>query len=130
MVNTGISKFGGRLEFYYNGTWGTVCDDVWGISEAAVACRQMGFLGVSNSDNPLFGPGVSSQTIWLDDVVCRGSESRLIDCGHAIIGQNDCLHSEDVGIVCTNGEACWMIFVIVNIIIILLLCIICNCTIV
>ena len=106
MVNTGISKFGGRLEFYYNGTWGTVCDDVWGIREAAVACRQMGFLGVSNSDNPLFGPGVSPQTIWLDDVVCRGSESRLIDCGHAIIGQNDCLHSEDVGIVCTNGEAC------------------------
>ena len=106
-MDTGSTQFGGRLEFYYNGTWGTVCDDGWGTFDAAVACRQMGFLGVSNSDSPLFGFGVSAQTIWLDEVVCSGSESRLIDCSHAAIGNEDCMHSEDVGIVCTNGEV-WM----------------------
>ena len=104
MVNTGRTRFGGRLEFYYNNEWGTVCGDIWNSSDASVACRQLGFLGVRDGDSSRFGAGTSSQHIWLYDVECNGSESRLIDCSHASIGFDNCDHSEDVGITCIYGE--------------------------
>ena len=105
LVNTGSIQFGGRLEIFVSisSEWGTVCDNSWGSSDATVVCRQMGFVGVSVSDSSLFGSGASSQNILLDSVACRGSESQLIDCNYD--GNTaDCSHSEDVGIVCTNGE--------------------------
>ena len=41
----------GRLEIFYNGVWGTVCDDLFGANEAESACRQLGFFGYSRYDD-------------------------------------------------------------------------------
>ena len=101
----GQSRYEGRVDVYYNGQWGSICDDGWGIQEAQVICRQLGFgLAFAATNEAYFGSG--SGEIFLDDVGCSGDEEELGDCSHTGWGVNDCTHSEDAGVICnrTLGE--------------------------
>ena len=51
-----------------------------------------------------FGSG--SGGIFVDNVVCRGTESSLLECRHNTIGQHNCDHSEDAGVRC-GGTYCF-----------------------
>ena len=49
--------------------------------------------------------------IWLDNLNCFGSESRLESCSHNAIGTHDCSHREDVAISCfgTSPTPCELV---------------------
>ncbi|XP_052271750.1 deleted in malignant brain tumors 1 protein-like [Dreissena polymorpha] len=89
----------GRLEVFYNNTWGTVCDDDFNSSEAKVVCRMLGFTGVLVPlSSTTYGQGTGP--IWLDDVRCIGTESSLSYCRTRGWGEHNCGHHEDVGVDC------------------------------
>lgn len=94
------SRFAGRLEIFAQGVWGTVCDDLFGAADAEVVCRQLGFQG--GVARPLAAYGQGTGPILLDDVQCGGSELTLLSCPHQPVGSNNCIHAEDVSVVCDD----------------------------
>ncbi|XP_073725219.1 scavenger receptor cysteine-rich type 1 protein M130-like [Misgurnus anguillicaudatus] len=97
LVNGG-SHCAGRVEVLHDGQWGTVCGNDWDLTDAAVVCKEL------DCGEPLvivhFGEG--SGEIWMDDVDCRGSESSLKNCTSSGWGVNNCYHSLDIGVICSN----------------------------
>ena len=85
---------------YINGQWGTVCDDGWTTGSSTVLCRQLGFGNVGTFRS--YGAGPSQFPIYLDDVVCNGSEANILACSHLPLTTHNCGHSEDVGVTCSG----------------------------
>ena len=99
LVN-GPTNFEGRVEVCHNNKWGTVCDNSWSANDGIVACRQLGVSYVSVVTNAYYGEGEGQ--IWLENLLCTGSEHRLIDCNHQGFGINRCRHYQDAGLVCNS----------------------------
>ncbi len=89
--------------------WGVVCDDYWTNEEADVVCKAVGHeRSEPNAGRFLrsyFGAGTGP--FWLDDLLCNGDETSLLDCRVAngglardAIGVHNCRVSETVGVRC------------------------------
>ncbi|XP_069125491.1 LOW QUALITY PROTEIN: uncharacterized protein [Argopecten irradians] len=92
----GPGPYAGRLQVQHNGVHGTVCDDEFDNDNAQVVCRMLGFTGGIVSAE--FSAGVGQ--IWMDNVICDGTEKSLFHCQANEWGVHDCSHEEDVGVQC------------------------------
>ena len=101
---TGGSNYrNGRVEIFIepNNTWGTACSDGWDDQDTQVVCRQLGLSTTGGTVLLGFSPSTSLRVpIWLNNVNCNGSESRLIECQHKGLGNHNCDHDKDVFITC------------------------------
>lgn len=73
----------GRLEVFFEGSWGQVCANAFGGADAAVACRQLGFGAGTVASNLAVG---GQDVLVYPEVAltlpgCAGTEARLLDCG-------------------------------------------------
>ena len=48
--------------------------------------------------NLRFGQG--SGPIYFDELACRGNKTSILYCPGNPIGQHDCTHREDIGVIC------------------------------
>lgn len=106
-LQDGAAANEGRVEIYHDGVWGTVCDDLWDLTDADVACRQLGYPGAAEAweeFDSVVVPGVDPT--WLDNVECTGDESTLAECPANDWGDENCSHAEDAGVRCLLPGEC------------------------
>ena len=112
----GTNPLEGRVEICFYNQWGTMCGESWSANEAQVACRQLGYAsagkcvqksrGILDDSHHVAGAVAVSASFYESsdgpvvgsDAVCRGSESRLVDCGFD--RNSNCSHSNDLAIRC------------------------------
>ncbi|XP_065188628.1 scavenger receptor cysteine-rich type 1 protein M160-like [Sycon ciliatum] len=101
LVN-GKTPLEGRVEMFYKGKWGFVCDDLWSLADGEVLCRQLRYGPVIKVFYRSHFHVNTSQSIVLDDVRCQGNESRLEVCPSREHGTHDCGLAEVAGVQCAG----------------------------
>ena len=104
LVN-GSTQYEGRVEVYYNGVWGTVCDDGWDFNDAQVVCRQLGYgPPITTRYRAYYGQGSGQYSLY--NLYCYGGEFSIRGCFHVELGMYDCEHNRDAGVECypKNGN--------------------------
>ena len=102
LAGKGSTALEGRVEIYYNGQWGTVCET--GFNRALeVLCKQLGFAGSQwwGTTNPSYGDFEGTGPVWLRIISCTGQEIGIHECNHYEWGETECTSVDDVGIRCT-----------------------------
>ena len=97
----GPNPWEGRIEIYYQGGYGTVCNDNFDDVDGLVVCQELNFdilVGLRGVET--FGAGLGP--IQLDEVACVGGEPQLDACPSAGVGIHDCNHGDDIGVICDD----------------------------
>ncbi|XP_072021422.1 scavenger receptor cysteine-rich domain-containing protein DMBT1-like [Amphiura filiformis] len=92
----GASPSEGRVELYYNGTWGMVCSFDWSLNAAHVICNSLGYNGALNVRRK----GYNVPTL-LSIGGCRGDESAIEECDGSY---TNCKYGEAAGVQCREWQ--------------------------
>ena len=102
----GPTEYEGTVEVYYNGQWGTICDDGWDLNGAQVVCRQLGYDQAISARSYSFYGLAWGKTFYYKH--CFGTESTIGNCLHSGWGFEDCYFHGVAGVKCFSlfGEYC------------------------
>lgn len=117
-LSDSYSTIEGRMEIYvqsnygsgqdYGGTWGTVCGDKFSMTEAHVACRQLGYRSAAGWDfakNTAFGAGNDSRPVAISGLRCnKRTQLHTLRCNYDDLGTSSsaCSHDQDVAVFCNS----------------------------
>ncbi|XP_076659938.1 uncharacterized protein LOC143363221 isoform X5 [Halictus rubicundus] len=99
------NTYEGRIEVKILGVWGQVCDDGFGMNDANVICKELGFdLGALEIRPGGFYGNLNPPTRFIvDQLQCRGNETSLRECDFEGWGVHNCRPEEAVGVVCKTA---------------------------
>ena len=101
----GSAPWEGNVEVCFSGRWGTICHDRWDQIDAQTTCRILGFGNGSMAiatRRAFFGIQ-PDRPIFLDEVGCLGNETGILQCASVDVGNHNCNHFLDAGVIC-SGE--------------------------
>ena len=90
----------GRVELYYKGKHGSICDYFFRENEAEVVCRMLGYSSGYSQCCGRLGKGEGK--MMSGSFRCKGYEESLFACEHGEIDydEGDCNHDYDIGVIC------------------------------
>ncbi|KAJ8982219.1 hypothetical protein NQ317_013521 [Molorchus minor] len=98
----------GRIEVTAFGKTGYICDDNFGIDDANVLCKELGYpLGAAEiRGNSYYAKDLKeNNTLYMmDDLDCFGNESTLLDCNFLGWGIHNCRDQEIAGVLCKTPQ--------------------------
>ncbi|KAL5006972.1 hypothetical protein ScPMuIL_015778 [Solemya velum] len=87
----------GRVEIYFNGRWGSICDDL-GHTEATYICRRLGYTGGVVVAGGQFGAGEGVR--WRLNVTCLYEQ--WCDAVSPMPLSESCDHESDFSVICDH----------------------------
>ncbi|NXV81714.1 WC11 protein, partial [Atlantisia rogersi] len=93
----------GRLQVFYNGTWGSVCSNSMTFKTVSLACKELG-CGDAISLDPILTYGTLSGPAWLDHVECGERNSSFWQCPSAPWHPQSCTDLRDETHITCQGK--------------------------
>ncbi|NWS34935.1 C163A protein, partial [Polioptila caerulea] len=94
----------GRVEVFYNGTWGSICSNRMSQLTADTMCKQLG-CGEGGGIETDFKYGRGSGPTWLDHIECTEQHSSLWKCQSDPWDPRSCDNrAEETHLTCTDRE--------------------------